>query len=97
MVNLGWRVPSSSSWTTVSFNFCSSSFVNPAKVEPEGDLGLLGDFERLDELGDLGSEFLGDLVDFDDLDLEWPGIGFAGVTPPSEESFWIFSQQYSNG
>ena len=42
------------------------------KLELEGDLGLLGDLDIFEELGDLGSEFLGDLDDLD-FDLEWPG------------------------
>ena len=62
---------STSSLKTVSFNFCSSSLVKPAKLELEGDFGLLGDLDIFDELGDLGREFLGDLDDLD-FDLEWP-------------------------
>ena len=61
-----------SSLQTDSFNFCNSSLVRQAKLELEGDLGLLGDLDIFEELGDLGSEFLGDLDDLD-FDLEWPG------------------------
>ena len=62
-----------SSLQTDSFNFCNSSLVRPAKLELEGDLGLLGDLDIFEELGDLGNEFLGDLDDLD-FGLEWPGI-----------------------
>ena len=59
-----------------SFSFCNSLSVNPAKIV--GDLGLLGDLDKLEALGDLGIEFRGDLPP-DDLpdperDLECPGI-----------------------
>ena len=55
--------------------------VRPAKLELEGDLGLLGDLDIFEELGDLGNEFLGDLDDLD-FDLEWPGIieGYIKIT-----------------
>ena len=60
-----------------SFSFCNSLSVNPAKIV--GDLGLLGDLDKLEVLGDLGIEFLGDLPPPDDLpdperDLACPGI-----------------------
>lgn len=79
---------------TDSLSFWSSSFVRPAKLELEGDLGLFGDLDKLEELGDLGKEFLGDLDDFPlPRGLACPGIGLVGVT-----AFWdIFSQQKSKG
>ena len=75
-----------------SFSFCNSLSVNPAKIV--GDLGLLGDLDnKLEVLGDLGIEFLGDLPP-DDLpdperDLACPGIihfkiSLGTARPPSK-------------
>ena len=55
-----------------SFNaFKASSLIEASAWEDDGDLGLLGDFPKLEELGDLGRDDL--LFDFP-LFLECPGM-----------------------